>query len=780
MAGRIERHPYLVALAGYVSLAAVFYLPILLGRRTFPQSDLTDYFLPLSTFLRDELLAGRLPLWNPHTFAGHPFLANLEAGTFYPVGDLLLGLSLPWDSPQARLYWLQLDAVLHIVLAGFFTYLLVSDLVRRRPAAFLAGCVFAFSGYLTGYPPLQLNIIRTAVWLPLLLWLLRRAFARTEGWRWWIAAALAYATAFLAGHPQTFLYISYVSLAWILYLAATSRCRRLTCLSRVCLFYLLAAALSAAQWWPSLEMARVSIRAGASYEFAGVGLALRDTAQLFLPAVLSRFSPLYVGLPGLALALLASEYPSQARAGWQSDVRKDTRPPGKPATGGRGPIFFFASLATVALLLSYGHNGFIYPVIFRWLPGWDLFRNQERSAYLVALALSVLAGYGAVAVTALTVRRRRIAGITFTGVAATCVTVIAILGHRKGGLATSQARLTWVAVAAAVVLLAWSLLLWSGRWRRRHSALVVTLVVADLFAANVATNLGRFDATPAPEALAVQAAVRADSVSNPGLPGRVHNEHRIPADYGVGLAVDEVRGFSQMRLARYESLFDGFPMSRLWRLTGVEYVLTWREPPRMPQADLLDWFPGTDGATYLYGLRSSNPRAWVASDVRIVGDAEALGLLADPSFDLENTALMPSSGDGAADPRLFHGEFPVQRGEDEVRLRRLSPNRLGALVRAEHGGLLVISENWMPGWQATRYDPGAGSGSGEPLQVMRADLTFLGIAIPPGESEIELVYRPASVRYGLLTSGTALILLGLFGLARWLGRHRNWAVGGEE
>ena len=70
----------------------------------------------------------------------------------------------------------------------------------------------------------------------------------------------------------------------------------------------LSAALAAAQMWPSLELAQQSIRTSASHEFAGGGLPLRDTAQAFLPRVLSRFSPLYVGLTGLGLALLASEY----------------------------------------------------------------------------------------------------------------------------------------------------------------------------------------------------------------------------------------------------------------------------------------------------------------------------------------------------------------------------------------------------------------------------------------------------------------------------------------
>jgi hypothetical protein len=689
----------------------------------------------------------------------------VEAGAFYPVSDLLLALTSPWTSPGARLYWLQLDAVLHIVLAGFFTYLLAHSLTGRRTAAFLAGCVFAFSGYLTGYPPLQLNVLRTAVWLPLLLWLLWYAFGQIERWRWWIGAALVYATAFLAGHPQTFLYISYASLAWILFLLIRSRHRLAACLGRIGVFYLLSAALTAAQMWPSLELARQSMRAGASYEFAGGGFALRDTAQVFLPHVLSRFSPLYVGLPGLGLALLASDYRSLARTRRQPLAGQNSETP-ISRVGDSGALPFFAGLAIVALLLSYGHNGFLYPIFFRWLPGWDLFRNQERAAYLVAFGLSVLAGYGVEVVAALSVPRRRLTGIIYGGVAAICVAVIAILGPGNEVLPEEAVKLRWAVVVASVVVVAWSALLWGKRWQRWRSTFLIVLVLVDLFAANVATNLAWFDPTPRPEAQAIRTAVHAHNAASLGLPGRVHNEHRLPTDYGVDVAVEDVGGFSQMRLARYEALFNGFPAARMWRLLGVEYLLTWRDPTRLPQAELLTWLPAVDGPTFLYRLKAPGPRAWVVHSVHTSNDAQALRLLADPGFDLESTVLLPPTLEQAAGTDLLQPGLLSPPGHNEVQLWRLAPNRLRAHVWTEYGGILVVSENWMPGWQATRSDIRTEGGPGEPLPVVRANLTLLGIPIPPGESALELVYRPNSVRYGLLVSGATLTLLGLFVLGR--------------
>ena len=218
-----------------------------------------------------------------------------------------------------------------------------------------------------------------------------------------------------------------------------------------------------------------------------------------------------------------------------------------------------------------------------------------------------------------------------------------------------------------------------------------------------------------------------------------------------------------MRLARYEALFDESPLPRLWQLMGVEHVLTWRDPTRMPQAELLSWFPAADGATFLYRLQTLNPRAWVVNNILVVEDTQALKLLADPGFDLNRAALLPSSVDWA--PVFFIS------GHNEVSMQRLSPNRLRVHVQSEYGGVLVISENWMPGWRATRYDVGSKRGSGEPLPLARANLTLLGMPVPPGESEIELLYWPDSVRYGLLISGTTLALLGLFVLWHWYAKR---------
>ena len=808
------QRPGVSALLGYVALAALFYSPILLGLRTFPNGDFTYHFLPFSLFQRSELVAGRLPLWNPYTYAGHPFLADVQAAVYYPLSNLLLALTLPWASLGARLYWLQVEAVLHVALAGFFTYLLVHELTTRRSAALLAGCVFAFSGYLTGYPPLQLAVLRTAIWLPLVLWLLLRAFREPagkpstagRGWRWWIGAALAYATAFLAGHSQTFLFVSYAVGAWILLLAARALRRsaagmtRTAYVGRIAAFYAVFLGLSAAQLLPSLEFTRLSVRASVDYAFLSGGFPVSDTWQMLLPRVLTVFSPLYVGIVPLGLALLAvflAPHRADATAGspiagadtqvrpnqvrpnqvHPNQVRpkqirpKQIRP--NPAQPSLPFILYFAGLALIGLLVSYGANGFLYAVFYRLLPGWNLFRGQERAAYLVAFGLSALAGFGADILAAAPFARRRARVLAYVGAALVGIALFAAFWQVPGRSTLQPAQFYWIAGAAAALLLLFAWLFGFDRPRRWLSAGLIALAVADLFLANFTTNvsnLGPALKTALPrEAQALADAVRAQGNVNLGLPGRAYNEYRVFDDYGMRAGVEDVWGSSPLRLARYAALFEAFPLDRMWRLTGVDHALTWRRdlPPEAP-GELLAEFPQATDTTYLHRLSQVNPRAWVVSSVQQVSDADALRLLADSGFDLARSALVPLPGDpdGGGDPLLSGLLAPA--GRNDLALERLAPGHLRIRVNSENGGLLVVSENWMPGWRALERREGQ-SGS-RALSVLRADLAFLGIPIEPGQGVIDLVYRPASAWGGLTVS--ALMLAGL-GLGAFLRRRRG-------
>jgi hypothetical protein len=505
----------------------------------------------------------------------------------------------------------------------------------------------------------------------------------------------------------------------------------------------------------------LSVRAQVDYAFVSGGLPLQDTWQLLLPGVLTHFSPLYIGVVGLGLAGLAL---GDRLVGQGNGTRISSR-----------QLWFFVGLTVVALLLAHGDHGLLYPLFYRWAPGWDLFRGQERAALLVAFGLSVLAGYGTATIPQMALSSRRWLAAALIGLVAAGVYAFGLLWQFLGHSAIGQGRYLFIALVTLLLAGGLVVALRIEGWDRRRQLLLGGLVVGNLFWANLTTNLTDFGPARktilAPEMAAIKAAVRERGTVNLGLPGRTYNEARVYEDYGIRSQVEDVWGSSPLRLATYARLFDNFPLDRLWRLTGVEHVLTWRRELFEPST-LLAEFPQTTDTTYLHRLNEPNPRAWLVATVQPATDVAALALLADHTFDLDANALI--------NPVDLPEAVAVEAGVATIELRRLATNRLHVQVTSAQGGLLVISENWLPGWRvlAAQCDT-TGSCSSTllpPLQlfhVYRTNLSFLGVPVPAGDVTFDLVYAPISVRNGLWISGGSAGVLVLFVGWRWWQRRRT-------
>ena len=108
-------------------------------RVVIPEGDLTSQYYPLQLFAARELLAGRLPSWDPYINAGQPGIADSQTGFFYPL-NLLPNLLAAATSPLHSATWpsqsapLVTQVILHFSLASLFTYLYVRHMARRLGA----------------------------------------------------------------------------------------------------------------------------------------------------------------------------------------------------------------------------------------------------------------------------------------------------------------------------------------------------------------------------------------------------------------------------------------------------------------------------------------------------------------------------------------------------------------------------------------------------------------------------------------------------------------------
>lgn len=360
----MRRHRFAIAFVSVVALA--FVIVPLLRREIFSFRDHTDYFQPLHYFTTSELRAGHLPLWNPYSASGEPWLANPQTVVFYPPA--LLFLVLPFS--PAYLVFL----ALHLAILGWGAYaLFVRD---ASPGAALVGAV----AIMTVGPTLSLldvsNNLCTFAWIPIILW---SALTRSR------LAPLFLALAFLAGEPF------FAALAAVLY-AVIVRTPRLILKTGA-----IAAGLSAVQLLPFLEMLHGSDRGTglSASEIFRDSMSLHDWYRVvvrpatggdgFDPALGQHFIPVvYVGVVVAALALVGCILIRSMRtAGWLALLTFAIAVSLGPAFLGRMPLTLFrypsrlvplGALALVALAVG----------------GWHRIRPERRWADLLLIGVMIV------------------------------------------------------------------------------------------------------------------------------------------------------------------------------------------------------------------------------------------------------------------------------------------------------------------------------------------------------------------------------------------------------
>jgi hypothetical protein len=756
---------YLYDILLLLALCLIFFwralTPSLADRLSFVPGDFYDQFVAFARYEATRLHAGQLPLWNPYTFAGHPFLADVQAAIFYPLSLLTMLATSGLSALPSRA--LELEALLHFPLAALFTYLLARRLTNSRSGGLVAAGVYTFSGYLTSYPPLQLAILEVQAWLPLILLTLDLAAsavatgASRRALGWTLAAGLALGLSTLAGHPQSSLLVLYGTVCFALFrlfvpklagLHAVSPWRRLGLIG---LFVAVGLGIAAAQLLPSLEFMRLSTRSAGSFDEMGIGFTPYDLIQVVLPAVGVPFPALYVGILPLGLA-------AAAIVRYLSAAYPDTRPARQRLATLQ--VAFWTALGGLALLLSFGKHLPVYQVFYLLAPGWRLFRHQERAIVWAVLAVALLAGFGA----AWLVRLRKNTGrqatqLQLEGEARLQRVLVQVLS--AAALVALAAALLYLIVyqagseqiwgfTTATLFLAAMLALSALAVRSGRASVVLAVIVLDLFTVTPGNHRGPLVADPFPPLALLQI-----PLADPE-PFRMANQGVLPANYGVAYGLEEIDGASPLRLARWQTAVERLPQERLWALLNVRYVLSRSDTLETPVERVADG-AGLDGQpAYLHRLAQPSARAWLAGEVLVEPDDDQLWQrLAGDSFDPARQVLLPALPAGWSGPAAAS-----DGGGSVVWLERL-PERLALEVASPQPAILVLSELSYPGWRVTV------DGAAAPL--LEANGLLRAVALEAGTHQVELAYQPASVSAGLALSVATLLAvvvgLGLLALA---------------
>jgi hypothetical protein len=744
--------PDLLAVVVLVLLWLLFFwrlfTPNAADQSSLKQGDFSGQFVTFAAYQYQRFSQGEVPLWNPYNNGGLPFIADSQAAVFYPPRLLTIGLSSL--SGGWSYHALELEMTFHVLAFTLMMYALIRRSTGSVFGGLAAALIAGYGGYLSGYPPLQLALLEAGIWLPLALLGIREATRqRNLRWRWLCLTGLALGLSWMAGHPQTSFFLTYLLIAYYAYClwtmpkfvpmgeknAALWRSRLIRFVAGGALFGGIAFGLAAVQLFPGAEYLLRTTRAGFGYDAKSNGFPLQDVAQFIIPGVLSLYSPLWVGIAGFALALVAV---------WRRLPQ----------------ALFWGAVALVALFWSFGGNSFVYPLLYNILPGLFFFRGQERAAYLVVNSLAILAGIGAAWLMRWNAESELVAGIRLRLALNRAVWIALILCGIMfillidNGAAYGRVSGTFALVLLVTIGLYLLVSVAFARQQRRVLWLLPPLIVLELFTVNMDAD-AVYDHAPPENQLSMTAPplvaqVLADTTDTPF---RVDGSRGVTDNYGSLYRVMDIQGISPLFLEGMHHLIEtDLPDAATWTLLGVRYVYSdWQELP-VP-SEIVGTGEDRYGAVNLHRL--TNPRPFAAILYRtatVASDAEAYDLLRDPAFPFDRTVILDR------ETGINDTGAPVLTPAPVV---SFAPEKITIHAPAAAAGILSLALPDYPGWYATVDQ--------QPAEILRAYGGLSAVQLAAGDHIVELVYNPLSYRVGAslsLFTWIGVVILGAVSLFR--------------
>jgi hypothetical protein len=738
---------------------AILFRGNLLGKRFFWE-DTLQFAYPSLAYLVDALRHFRIPYWTPYVFSGTPFAAAVYNQTFYPPNWIIALLV----NPGARMSYLvpELDAIIHLLIAGLTMYVMFKGLGLSKQAALLGGFSFMLSGFMV-VRVIHVSIVCALAWFPLIFLCFHRSLYERRLY-WAVPAGLLFGLAILAGFPQFAMFIAYfLGLYAVFFVILKWRdCRFETIWRSVIGLGALAGigiAVAAIQFLPSQMHTQYTSYAKLSFdELTVASLSPRQLLTLLVPKF---FGSLSGDLPDLTDSVWfwggGSDY-----VYWETVIYAGIIPLTLAVFAlferKRAIRWFGLVMAGAALLLALGKYTPVYKLALGILPGLNRFRIPGRLGGLFLLALTFLAGYGA----DMFLRRgteRQVRGLRKGLLIAAGVAILGwillVSGAFRGTAAAFKAANVYANSVRQwgyfVILLLAMLGITALRSTKQVPLSAVFWLMVVVVFIDLSTFAGHFNASP----------LTPDEGLTEGLPGlRIMRPNvqqlqeqartetfrvsvRVP-DAGMVMGRNQgnldhlelIEGYAPLGLKRYEPF--SRPTQRMYDILNVKYRTELDTPNKS-----LQLVPNATPLT----------RARMVYRYEVLPDSGFARRLEEPDFEYRAVAIVAAA---PSFPSRAAGAAPV---DNRVSFEARRPEYLRLGVRTGEAGMLVLSEMYYPEWKA-RLD-------GRPVDIYPVDFALRGITVPAGEHKVEMYYDSRWFKIGGLISLVTLVLcIGLLVLLR--------------
>jgi hypothetical protein len=739
-------------------------------------SDIPFADYPWRAFARGLIREGTLPLWNPHVFAGIPFLSNPQTGVFS-------AFSVPlWILPLN--YAIGLAAALKLWVGGFGTYLLCRQLRLGFLPGVLAGVSFMFASINVVWLTHE-TLPAVAVMLPWMLWLVERIFERGRvGSALWLAVVCAIALG--GGHPGMQVHVVAATALYALLRGAIVRRDEPAARGA----WLRPLALTGGGLALGLALMAVMLVPEALSSHGTLGTIARQGGHGTIPGSSMPFSasrtPLFPDWWGRPSALSATDAPRTSispTAAVEVNYNERTFYAGVVALllaivalatrGGWRRKAPFAVLMLIGLAIPL-HTPGLYTLL-EHLPVFKLVQNQ-RLHFVFELATAVLAAFGLQALLDRPAGDRARFAVLAAALAFGLVAFALIgpsgtdLGHLLRHFATGRdfqsnhvlelTSVTWFLLLAAGVGAALLVARRRPAWGAWVAAALVALALVDmLHFAHGYQPMGPASKVIPPTTPAIS------YLQEHAREGRFAGlEYALPQDWSMTYGLNDVRGYDppQPTLRFYRLWLRANPDQGDWEpfepgtagagalhvmsVLGARYVVVAPgvRPPRQRDPAVLALRPAYSGEdAEIFSNAQAAPRAMVAPAVQVVaGEAGARAAIETRGFDPRRTAIVERGEPGAAGLGGAHGSAAV-----------VHESNASVTVRAtlDRRGLVVLDDGFTDGW-SVRVD-------GHAAPMLHVDDVVRGVAVPAGSHRIEWTFAVPGLGLGAVVSALALLVL---------------------
>lgn len=725
-----------------MSLVVLAVFPkVVLGLTAFFFRDSGALGYPNAYYFQQSVQHGELPLWNPYSHCGVPYMAQM--GQWYPGNWLSVLLPLPWS--------VNLVLFAHLILGGWGMYELTRRWGAGGFAASFAGLAYAFNG-------VTLSCFQWGNYIASLGWLPWVVLAVTEAWRhggrWIPIAAVVSALQVLTATPElTLLGWLFLALLWLSEWASR-KIHFWNSAARVALVILLAAGITMVQMLPFFDLLAHSQR-DTNYQQSQWAMPGWGWANFLVPLFHGYRSPqgnwfqhdqdflmsYYPGLGVLALAVAGA---------WC--VRTRT-------------VLIVAITTLLCWVLALGDAGHLLPWVKKVFPWLGVARFPVKFTILPAFLVPLLAAWAIQKIQdAADARPRRIV-LGSSGILLLFAAILVLFARQNPfpfdatGAMTANALIRVALLAALTVTL---LLL--VRLKTRAQQLLVQFTALGILLLDLLTHSPGITPT-LPSSVFAPGLWQAAGRPQPAL----GSARVMPSP-----EADRLMLFSHVADPKFDflgkRLGEWYNLNLLDSLPKVNGAMTLR-PAEFDRVER--WIYFTLGTSFGDGFLDfvsaawvsdpANPAKWMARTnplpmmtggqlPEFLSDEQALGAITAQDFNPRAVVFLP---DAAREQITVSNQTQCV-----VKPLHFGQNRIEAEVAAAEPSLIVLSQTFYHYWHAEV--------DGQEVPLLRANVAFQALQVPAGNHHLALVYRDPGLVVGGCISVISLVACGFI----W--RRRPW------